>query len=68
MVLVVEGERHEMLSRNEVAGCLSEIAHRCRHSKGERQHKGVPVSGRLSASNSCSTGNPWSKRVDSKGP
>ena len=36
MVLVV-GERHEslqrMLPRNEVAGCLSGFARRCRHSK-----------------------------------
>ena len=37
VVLVAVGERHEslqkMLSRNEVAGCLSGTARRCRHSK-----------------------------------
>ena len=37
VVLVAVGERHEclqiILSRNEVAGCLSAIARRCRHSK-----------------------------------
>ena len=42
------------------------ITHRCRHSKSQRRHKSVPVSSGLNASNSCSTGNPWSKRVDSK--
>ena len=70
MVLVAVGERHEgllkRLSRNEVAGCLSGITRRCRHSKSSRRHKSVPVSGGLNASNSCSTGNPWSKKVDSK--
>ena len=72
VVLVAVGERHESLQkrllRNEVAGCLSGITHRYRHSKSQRWHKGVPVSGGLHASNSCSTGNPWSKRVDSKSP
>ena len=37
VVLVAVGERHESLQRrlprNEVAGCLSKIACRCRHSK-----------------------------------
>ena len=34
VVLVTVGERHESLQkRNEVAECLSRIAHRCRHSQ-----------------------------------
>ena len=63
------GERQEslqkMLPSNEVAGYLSGIAHHW-HSKSWRRHKGVPVCGGLRASNSCSTGDPWSKRVNSK--
>ena len=68
MVLVVVGESHEslqkMLARNEVAGCLSDL----RVAVDIAKVRGVPVSGGLHASNSCSTGNPSSKRVDSRGP
>ena len=48
----------KMLFRNEVARCLSEITRRCRYSKSYRRHIGVPVSGRLNASNLYSTGKP----------
>ena len=58
----------ETVAQEWVAGCLSGIACHCRHRKSERWHKGVPVSGGLRACNSCSTGNPWSKRLDSRGP
>ena len=68
MVLVAVGERHKglqkRLSRNDVTECLSRIICRCRHSKSKRRHKSVPVSGRITTSNLCSTGNPWSKRID----
>ena len=57
VALLVVGERHEslqkMLPRNEVAGCLSVIARRGRHSESLRRKEGVPVCGGLHASNSC---------------
>ena len=56
----------KILPRDEVAGCLSGIVHRCRHSKSWRRLEGVPVCGVLNSSNSYSTGNPWSKRIDSR--
>ena len=58
----------KMLPRDEVAGCQSEILHRSRHSQSWRRLKVVPVCGVLNSSNSYSTGNPWSMRIDSRGP
>ena len=66
------GEKREclqkMLSRDEVAGCRRGILHRSRHSQSWRGLKVVPVCGILNSSNSYSTGNPWSKRLNSRGP
>ena len=66
------GEKREclqkMLPRDEVAGCRSRILHRSRHSQFWGWRKVVPVCGVLNSSNSYSTGNPWSKRIDARGP
>ena len=71
VVLVIWGEKREclqkMLPRDEVAGCLSEILHRSRHSQSWRRLKVVSVYDVLNSSNSYSTGNPWSTRIDSRG-
>ena len=54
------------VGRNEIAECLSRITHRCRYSKSERRHKSVPVGNGINTSNSYSTANLWSRRVDSR--
>ena len=63
------GERSVNVSRKccPVAECLSGILDRCRHNQFWRWRKVVPVWGGLNLSNSYSTGNPWSKRIDSRG-
>ena len=58
----------KMLPWDEVAGCRSRTLHRSQHSKYWRRLKVVPVCGVLNLSNSYSTGNPWSKRIDARGP
>ena len=72
VILVVWGEKCEclqkMLSRDEVAEYLSGILRCSWHSQRWRQLKVVPVCGVLNLSNSYSTGNPWSMRIDSRGP
>ena len=72
VVLVVWGEKRECLQkrlyRDEVARCLSRILRRSRQSQSWRRLKVVPVCGILNSSNSYSTGNPWSKRIDSRVP
>ena len=57
-----------MFPRGEVAWCRSGILHRSRHSQYWRRLRVVPVCGVLNLSNSYSTGNPWSKRIDARGP
>ena len=70
MVLVVWGEKCEclqkMLPRDEVAGCLSVLCIAVDIAKVRGENEGVPVCGGLNSSNSYSTGNPWSMRIDSK--
>ena len=58
----------EMLPRDEMAGCRRGIFRRSRHSQSWRRLWVVPVWGGLNSSNLYSTGNPWSKRLDSRGP
>ena len=64
------GEKRECLSkvlpRDEVAGCRSRILHRSRHRQYWRWLKVVPECGVLNSSNSYSTWNPWSKRIDAR--
>ena len=66
------GEKRECLQKmlpwDEVDGRRSGILHLSRHSQYWRQLKVVPVCGVLNSSNSYSTGNPWSKRIDARGP
>ena len=58
----------ENVSQGEAARYRSEILHRSRHSQYWRRLKVVPVCGVLNSSNSYSTGNPWPKRIDARGP
>ena len=51
-----------------MAGCRSGILRRNRHSQSWRRLRVVPVWDGLNPSNSYSTGNLWSKRIDTKGP
>ena len=65
---IAAGERiiSHRIRRNEIAECLNEITHRCRHSNSQRRHKSVPISGGINTSKLYSTGNLWSRRVDSR--
>ena len=53
---------------NAVAGWRSCILRHSRHSQHWRQLKVVPMWGGLNSSRLYSTGNPWSKRIDARGP
>ena len=72
VVLVVWGEKRKclqkMLPKDAVTGCRSGILRGGRHSQSWRGLKVVPLCGVLNSSNSYSTGNPWSKRIDARGP
>ena len=58
----------ENVAQGWVAGCWSGILRHSRHSQRWRRLRVGPVWGGLKSSISDSTGNPWSKRIDARGP